>query len=236
MAKILFVEDDLDLQQSLKQYLEKEKYSLYVCSSVKEAEAKLSLDWDLLLVDWNLPDGEGIDLIRRVRLLNDARPVVLLTARTELVDKVLGLELGASDYICKPFEPRELLALLRARLRDARSDAKQGLTIPLDSVIQLKTSQGVIQLNKIERSATFKADQVELTKLEFDLLFLLASETNRVFLRDELLNQVWGFDNYPTTRTVDTHVLQLRNKFYPELIETVRGVGYKLICSALMPK
>ena len=145
-------------------------------------------------------------------------PVIFLTARVELVDRVLGLEMGADDYVTKPFEPRELVARIRARLRTTARAAPPperlafaGLEMDLDS-----------------RRVTYRGRELELARLEFGLLELLLRHPSKVFTSDELLNRVWGYEAFPTTRTVDTHVLQLRKKTHPELFESIRGVGYRL--------
>jgi DNA-binding response OmpR family regulator len=144
----------------------------------------------------------------------------MLTARTEVIDKVVGLESGANDYMTKPFEPRELIARIRVQLRLPQSNDEQDE--------QQIITAGDIVIDHGKREVTFKNNVIELTKMEFNFLSLLAESPNRAFSREEILNKVWGYENYPSTRTVDTHVLQLRNKLYDELIETVRGVGYRL--------
>jgi DNA-binding response OmpR family regulator len=139
----------------------------------------------------------------------------MLTARVEVVDRIVGLESGANDYLTKPFEPRELVARIRVQAREQRpAPAKQ-------------VSGGGVTLDLASRESSYLGRRVELARMEFELLKLLLENPGRVFTREELLNQVWGFDAFPTTRTVDTHVLQLRQKLEPELIETVRGVGYR---------
>jgi DNA-binding response OmpR family regulator len=168
-----------------------------------------------------LPDGQGIDLLRELRNKKNMTPVIILTAKADLIDKVLGLETGANDYLTKPFEPRELLARIHVQ---ERLNQKGGTAVPEKKVFELNE----IVMDLVKREVTFKGTLVELTKMEFDLLHLLLEYPNRAFGREELLNKVWGYENYPTTRTVDTHVLQLRQKFYDDLIETVRGVGYRL--------
>jgi DNA-binding response OmpR family regulator len=145
----------------------------------------------------------------------------MLTARTEVIDKVVGLESGADDYLTKPFEPRELAARIRVQLRHQDSSDDSA-----DSAEQ--TILGELVIDKAQREIRYKGNLIEFTKMEFEFLSLLAESPNRAFSREEILNKVWGYENYPSTRTVDTHVLQIRQKLYDELIETVRGVGYKL--------
>lgn len=166
-----------------------------------------------------LPDGQGIDLLRAWRRDGYSGPIIFLTARTELLDKVLGLELGADDYVTKPFEPRELLARIRARLR-----AHAPVPVPAPRHLAIHD----IRLCPDTRDVTFEGQPVVLSRMEFGLLELLMENPGRVFSRDELLARVWGYESYPTTRTVDNHVLKLRQKLAPELFESVRGIGYRL--------
>ena len=221
MKKILLVEDDMSLGESLKSYLHGEFYEVLHTCTLEETRA-LSLSEhkvDLILLDWMLPDGQGLDYLRDIRAEGIDTPVIMLTARTELIDKVLGLETGANDYITKPFEPRELSSRIRVQLR-------MGSVQVVSPDIFLEVN-GIL-LNNKTRTVTFNSQGVVLAKMEYELLKLFMSMPEKVFSREEILNKVWGYDNFPTTRTVDTHILQLRNKFYDELIETVRGVGYRL--------
>ena len=142
----------------------------------------------------------------------------MLTARTDLVDKVLGLETGANDYMVKPFESRELVARVRVQLRE-----KFQLSEASNNIVQ-----GKLTINTMEKSVVFDGNKVTMTKMEFELIKLLAQNPKQVFSRESLLDKVWGYENYPTTRTVDTHVLQVRQKTSDQLIETVRGLGYRL--------
>lgn len=222
MTRLLLVEDDKNLGHSLKRYLGDQGYHVEWVDNLQGARAKNYQDFDIMILDWMLPDGQGIDLVREVRKELQAKPIIMLTARTELIDKVLGLESGASDYLTKPFEPRELVARLRVqeRIINQTDDHEKDL----HSVV----SVGEISIDKMKREISFKGSIVDFTKMEFDFLTLLAEHPDRAFSREEILNKVWGYENYPTTRTVDTHVLQIRQKLYDDLIETVRGVGYRL--------
>jgi DNA-binding response OmpR family regulator len=169
-----------------------------------------------------LPDGQGVDLLRTLRQNKNNIPTILLSARADLVDKVMGLELGANDYMTKPFEPRELLARARGLIRGSiASDLK--ISVEPSNFLSVAN----IQMNLSNREVRFKEQPVQLSKVEFDLLKIFLQNPNQVFARDELLNKVWGYNNYPTTRTVDTHILQLRQKFHEDFFETLRGVGYK---------
>ncbi len=212
VVKILIVEDAAAIAEQLAQLLATEGFVVEVAGTVAQARLAIGRSPDLVILDWGLPDGQGIELLKEWRRGAFAGPVLFLTARVEVIDRVLGLELGADDYITKPFHPRELVARVKARLRGR------------DAAL----SCAVITLDLATRTARFDGVLLTLTKLEFDLLRVLVEHPDRVFSRDELLNRVWGYDSYPTTRTVDTHILQLRQKTKASLFETVRGVGYRL--------
>ena len=218
---VLVVEDEPQVAASLRDLLEREGYAVHVAGSIAQARAALAskaMAIDVMLLDWRLPDGEGIDLLKELRKTSDL-PVLMVTARVEVIDRVLGLELGADDYVTKPVEPRELLARLKARLRPrqrAETPAKiiEGAGVRVDLEL---------------REVTFEGKVVPMTRMELGLLALLLEHPGRVFSREELLNQVWGYERTPTTRTVDTHVVQLRTKLRADLIESVRGIGYRLV-------
>lgn len=220
MINLLIVEDDETLGNSLKSYLEGEGFSVNWAKSIEQAKTEFQESKpQIIILDWMLPDGQGIDFLKEVRGAGEAIPIIMLTARTEVIDKVVGLESGANDYMTKPFEPRELIARIRVQLRMPQGNNEaEHQTITIGEVI----------IDHNRREVTYKNTPVELTKMEFNFLSLLAESPNRAFSREEILNKVWGYENYPSTRTVDTHVLQLRNKLYEDLIETVRGVGYRL--------
>lgn len=214
MNRILIVEDNATLAKSISDYLTKENFHITLAATITDAEKQKSI-FDLIILDWMLPDGQGLDYLRSLRKSQARVPVIFLTAKADLIDKVLGLESGANDYIVKPFEPRELLARIRAQLRKT------------DAPTELISSHNLV-LDLAAREVKFHGTKTETTKKEFDLLALLLTQPNKVFSREELLTKIWGFDNYPTTRTVDTHVLQLRQKFGETLIQTVRGIGYRI--------
>ncbi|MFT6632071.1 MAG: DNA-binding response OmpR family regulator [Bacteriovoracaceae bacterium] len=215
MNKILLVEDDASLGPALQKTLDIEGYQVTLCANLAEAREQNFSNYSLILLDWMLPDGQGIDLIKDI---NRAAPIIMLTARTDLIDKVLGLETGANDYITKPFEPRELLARIRVQLRQPQNP----LTANTE---EFKSNNLTFSLS--ERKLFYNDTEVILTKMEFDLLYLLATNPKQVFSREKLLDEVWGYDNFPTTRTVDTHVLQIRQKISTDVLETVRGIGYR---------
>ncbi|MCP4911946.1 MAG: response regulator transcription factor [Oligoflexia bacterium] len=219
MIECMIVEDDKTLGDSLKKYLEGEGYKVSWCESLAVAKNEDVKKFEFIILDWMLPDGQGIDFLREVRGKDQNIPVIMLTARTEVVDKVLGLESGANDYITKPFEPRELMARIRVQLRNKSSSTEES---------HEKITLGELVIDDTQRKIYFEGVEKEFTKMEYEFLKLLAESPNRAFSREEILNKVWGYENYPSTRTVDTHVLQIRQKLYDELIETVRGVGYRL--------
>ena len=172
---------------------------------------------DLVVLDWRLPDGQGIDFLKSYRKEGGVLPIIMLTAKSDLIDKIVGLETGANDYMTKPFEPKELVARIRVQLRikpQVKDDQKE------------KELDG-LKVNFVSRIVNYNGKSVELTKLEYNLLELLFKDPERVFSRDEILNKVWGYNNFPTTRTVDTHILQLRQKITHDFFETIRGVGYR---------
>lgn len=226
MEKILIVEDDENLGTSLQKYISGEGYDAQLCPTLESARETFNSDsnYALVVLDWMLPDGQGIDFLREVRTQKNNLPVIMLTARTELIDKVIGLESGADDYITKPFEPRELIARLRVQLRHKGQHGSAS-----DKAYEQETlTLGPLVIDVSQREVTFEDKPIEMTKMEFDFLKLLAESPNRAFSREEILNKVWGYENYPSTRTVDTHVLQIRQKLKDEWIETVRGIGYRL--------
>ena len=222
MEKIMIVEDDENLGASLYKYIKGEGYDVQLCPNLEAAREHIKPDVGLVVLDWMLPDGQGIDFLRELRAQKNNIPIIMLTARTDLIDKVIGLESGADDYITKPFEPRELVARLRVQLRSKGAHSRQQDDSPQSIVL------GDLVIDLAQREVSFQGEKKEFTKMEFDFLKLLAETPNRAFSREEILNKVWGYENYPSTRTVDTHVLQIRQKLKDELIETVRGIGYRL--------
>ena len=231
MSLILLVEDDPNLGALTLDLLKREGYVAVLAPTLAEARTAMrQVGFSLLVLDWMLPDGQGIDLLKELRLSRNSIPVILLTARTELVDKVVGLETGANDYLTKPFEPRELIARIRVQLRPPAAPiaAAAAPAAPSTPSAETPLRVGTIELLISAREARSWGAVVAMTKMEFDLLKLFCENPGRVFTREELLNQVWGHEKFPTTRTVDTHMLQLRGKFGEAQFETVRGVGYRM--------
>jgi DNA-binding response OmpR family regulator len=225
MDRILIVEDDSDIALSLRYYLEKTGEFSVTVARDGELGLQRALDRppDLVLLDLNLPGIDGIEVCRQLRREKTTTtvPIIMLTARVAEDDRVSGLDLGADDYITKPFSLKEVVARIRALLRRART--------PLDQPRVL--TAGVLELDEACRSVTAEGREVVLTRKEFDLLADLMRHPGRVASRDQLLQRVWGYDHAGTTRTVDVHVRQLRKKLGPtaaDSIETVVGVGYRL--------
>jgi DNA-binding response OmpR family regulator len=218
MKQVLIVEDDENLGKSLKKILESEGMKAQLAPTLELARTLVTKDLDVIVLDWMLPDGQGIDFLREIRSKEFSMPVIMLTARTDLIDKVLGLETGANDYMTKPFESRELVARVRVQLREkvavlARSE---------------KVVVGKLVINDMEKEVLFDGRKITFTKMEYELVRLLAENPRQTFSRENLLDKVWGYENFPTTRTVDTHVLQIRQKTADDIIETIRGLGYRL--------
>lgn len=219
---ILIVEDDPDVVRVARAYLEREGYAVLVES---DGEAGLqrarAARPDLVVLDWMLPKTSGLDVLRHLRADGNV-PVLMLTARTDEAERVLGLELGADDYLTKPISPRELVARVGAVLR------RTAATVAADVVLR----HGVLDVDVRARTARVAGRDVELTTLEFDLLHAFAAAPGRVFRRDELIERVWGGDHDGNDRVVDVHVSNLRQKLSAagggDLIRTVRGVGYAL--------
>jgi len=223
-VKILLVEDEVKLGKKLVKYLSDQHYFMLLSRTVADAREKFLEKPDLVILDCRLPDGEGFDLLREWKGRTPSIPVIMLTARVEIVDKVLGLELGANDYITKPFEPRELLARINVQRRILERLGSKGKSDQQETPL----SFAGIELDLESRCVTYQSRLIALTRLEFDLLHLFVDRPRRVFSRKEILASVWGSDNLEPTRTVDYHVSMLRQKLGSHFFESVRGIGYRL--------
>jgi DNA-binding response OmpR family regulator len=225
MRKILIADDEPNLVATLKFNFEKEGYGVLTATDGEEAVASIrQYHPDLLLLDLMLPRLSGIEVCRIVRR-ESGLPIIILTAKTDEVDRVLGLELGADDYVTKPFSVKELTARVRAQLRRASESPIQ--------VSEVLTA-GEIQLDAGKRQVTRGGESLELRPKEFDLLHVLMRNQGRVLSRNQLLEAVWGYAAYGQTRTVDVHVGRVRehiedNPARPSYIVTVRGVGYRFV-------
>lgn len=221
--KILIVDDDVNICELLRMYLEKDGFDTAIANDGRQAlEAALKYNPDLLLLDIMMPNLDGWQVCREVRK-NSEVPIIMLTAKGEVFDKILGLELGADDYISKPFDTKEVLARVKAVLRRSSEKAKN------DNVKEVRFDKLIINLTNYELIVDGK--QIDTPPKELELIFHLASNPNRVYTRDQLLDEVWGFDYYGDSRTVDVHVKRLREKLEnisPKWsLKTVWGVGYK---------
>ncbi|MCB0898120.1 MAG: response regulator transcription factor [Actinobacteria bacterium] len=215
---VLVVEDEPAIADLLRMYLSREGFQVLVEAEGQEAlTAVADHRPSCILLDVGLPGMDGIEVCRRLRAQQDWTPVVFCTARDDEVDRVLGLELGADDYITKPFSPREVVARVKAVVRRARGPQAQAQTVRL----------GKVEMDPMTRRCTVDGRLVDLTATEFDLLFYLMTHPGQIFSRDQLLSEVWGYAAMVNTRTVDVHVAQLRGKLGENnIIRTVRGVGY----------
>jgi DNA-binding response OmpR family regulator len=225
MQKILIVEDEPNMRLGLRDNLEFEGYEVDFAPDGEAGLQKIiDNDYALILLDVMMPKMSGFDVCKTIRKKGITTPVILLTAKDQEIDKVLGLELGADDYVTKPFSLRELLARIKAVLRRGEI---------------LRTDESKVQIGKIEvnfqnYTALENEDTVQMSHKEFEILNYLWKHRNKTVTRDDLLEKIWGYEGNPTTRTVDNFILKLRQKIekdsnHPQIIITVHGIGYKLI-------
>jgi two-component system alkaline phosphatase synthesis response regulator PhoP len=224
--KILIIEDEEDLVKGLKINLVDEGYEVdYAFNGIEGLEKALKEKPDLILLDIMLPGMNGLEICKELRQNKMDIPILMLTAKGEEIDKVIGLEIGADDYISKPFSIRELLARIKAHLR---RENRSGETVP--GVFQLESMTIDFEHYKVIR----KDDEIDLTSLEVEVLRYLISKDGKVVSRDDLLDKIWGYEKFPTTRTIDNHILKLRKKIeidpnHPRHILTVYGGGYRFV-------
>ena len=221
--KILVVDDDFNIGEVLKLYLENDGYEVkYASDGVEALEVFKIFDPDLVLLDIMMPKKDGWQVCREIREIS-SKPIIMVTAKGEVFDKVLGLELGADDFVVKPFDPKELSARVKAVLRRYQAHTSQSD----DEVIRFDN----IEISKLKYELKLKGRSIDIPPKELELLYFLASNYNRVFTRDALLDKVWGFDYLGDSRTVDVHVKRLREKLEGVsdkwTLKTVWGVGYK---------
>ncbi len=222
--KILIADDDANIAELVSLYLEKEGYETKKAANGREALRLMqSFNPDLLILDIMMPEMDGYEVCREVRRISSV-PIIMLTAKGETFDKVLGLELGADDYMVKPFDTKELVARVKAVLRrTAAPETKNEKRVLYPGLL----------INLSNYSVTFMGKEIEMPPKELELLYFLAVHPNQVFTREQLLNQIWGYEYYGDTRTVDVHIKRIREKIDQGgeestwSIKTVWGVGYK---------
>ena len=223
MSKVLVVDDDINIVKLIKLYLEKEDYEVVTANNGREAlEVYNREDPSIIVLDIMMPELDGNAVCREIRKTSNV-PIIMLTAKGETFDKVLSLELGADDYIVKPFDPKELTARIKAILR--RSETKN--TTSDDKIMKFDK----LEVNLVNYELKIEGRVLEIPPKELELLYFLASNPNRVFTREQLLEEVWGFDYFGDSRTVDVHIKRLREKLEGTeanwQLKTVWGVGYK---------
>lgn len=224
-GKILIVDDELNIRELIKFNVEKSGYKVLETDNGQTAVSMAKAEKpDLVVLDLMLPGMDGLEVCRIIKNSREtaAIPIIMLTAKNEEIDKIIGLELGADDYLTKPFSPRELVARIKAVLRRSQKDNVTGGELVI----------GKLKLNFSRYEAYLGAVKLELTPKEYELLKLFVTNTGKVFTREQLLEKVWGYEYFGDTRTVDVHVRHLRVKLgqdneVAEAIETVRGVGYR---------
>ncbi|MBI5660793.1 MAG: response regulator transcription factor [Ignavibacterium album] len=226
MTKILIVEDEPNMRLGLKDNLEFEGFDVEIAEDGKDGLTKiLENNYDLVIMDVMMPNMSGFDVCRNVRKFGVTTPIILLTAKGEEIDKVLGLELGADDYVTKPFSLRELLARVKAILRRS-----ENFSLPENKLVRI----GKIEVDFNGYKAISNKKDIQMSHKEFEILHYLWKKRNTTVSRDDLLTEIWGYDETPTTRTVDNFILKLRQKIefdpnHPKIILTVHGVGYKMV-------
>lgn len=220
MAKILVVDDENGIRDIIKQYLAFEGFDYDEADDGAVAyEKALTQSFDLILMDVMMPNSDGITALRKIREFSDV-PVILLTAKGEEYDKIFGFDLGADDYVVKPFSPKELMSRIKAILkRTAKAEEKEN---------PIYTFRG-LEVNPKSYEVKIDGQKVTVTPKEFELLNFFIQNKNTVITRNTILNKIWGYDFYGDSRTVDTHIKMLRSNLgpYRELIKTIWGVGYK---------
>jgi len=225
--KILIVDDDSNIAELISLYLDRECYDTKIASDGEAAlRAVSSYEPDLILLDLMLPGIDGYQVCREVRSRNDT-PIIMLSAKGEIFDKVLGLELGADDYMEKPFDSKELVARVKAVLRRYQ---KKAAAAPAPAPDEKSVSYPDLSISLTNYSVIYMGEHIDMPPKELELLYFLAAAPNRVFTREQLLDQIWGYDYAGDTRTVDVHIKRLREKIRDHKswkISTIWGVGYK---------
>jgi two-component system alkaline phosphatase synthesis response regulator PhoP len=225
-GKILIIEDEEDIVKGLTINLKDEGYEVdWAPDGESGLRKSLEETPDLIILDIMLPEMDGLDVCRELRKKDIDIPILMLTAKNEEIDRVVGLELGADDYITKPFSVRELIARVKAHLRRVRKEDKSG---------QNTYAFGDVEIDFVHFKIRKKGIEQDATSLEMKILEYFIQHRGQVVSRDDLLNEVWGYDNYPTTRTIDNHILKIRKKIekdstHPQYIHSIYGGGYRFL-------
>ena len=224
MNTILLVEDEKPIRSMLDFALKKAGYQTLEAEDASQTRVLLeNNEPDLILMDWMLPDASGVDIIRTLKSQDSTRqiPIIMLTAKTEESNKISGLNAGADDYVTKPFSPKELIARIQAVLRRSKLDTEE------EDILRV----GKLEIDKLSHRVTLAGEILDLGPTEYRLLLFFAEHPERVFSRENLLNQVWSRSPYVEERTVDVHILRLRRALaiegYDNTVQTVRGIGYR---------
>lgn len=224
--KILIIEDEEDLVKGLKLNLSDEGYEMdWAVNGVEGLRKALEKTPDLIILDIMLPEMDGLEVCRELRQKNIAIPIIMLTAKGEEIDKVVGLEIGADDYITKPFSIRELLARIKAHLRRAEREEK---------AVPKVYSFGDVEIDFAHFKVRRRGEELDFTSIEMEILKYFIAHRGEVVARDDFLDKIWGYESYPTTRTIDNHILKLRKKIeedpaHPKYILSVYGGGYRFV-------
>ena len=221
---ILVVDDDAHIREVIRFALEKAGMKLTLAGDGREALSRFNPTVDLIVLDINMPELDGLEVCREIRKTSDI-PILFLSSRDDEIDRILGLEIGGDDYVTKPFSPRELVARINAIL-------KRRITPPVSNPSTENLEHGKLRIYPEQHAASWDGQTVSLTATEFAMLLLLASQPNRVFSRDTIMDKAYSQHVYVSDRTIDSHIRHIRQKFAdagcPAIIETVHGVGYKL--------
>ena len=216
MPTILIVEDDPDIRDIIKTYLEIEKYHILEAETLAEMRNILNREKtiDIMLLDVMLPDGESVDELPRIRMMNRDMGIIIVSAKNTDRDKIWGIEAGSDDYITKPFNPKEVVVRVRALLKRLKND---------NEIIKY----GNLEIYPNNYSVKYKNKVLEFTSKEFEILYLLSKKPERIYTRDDIISKIWFDDNFITDRVIDVHISMIRSKIGKQWIKTIRGVGYK---------
>ncbi|WP_206485498.1 response regulator transcription factor [Thalassotalea sp. G2M2-11] len=234
MERVLIVEDDQDIAELIAVHLQELSLTVDLCHDGEQAIEHIEdNDYQLIILDIMLPSLSGLDVCRQIRERKPEQVIIMLTSRDSELDRVLGLELGADDYMTKPFSVRELQARVRSQLRRIHTISQQTMKVKQAKTPDKYLVLGELQIDQVTHQTTLSGKPLDLTSTEFDLLLYLASHPEQVFSREQLLSSVWGYHHSGYEHTVNSHINRLRNKVEkdvtnPEIVQTVWGVGYKL--------